>query len=612
MGRMGIWVVAAASIAGAGRAHSAAAVAACAPNRNDSPAAASVQDTAPAVEPTEQQGTLQGPEDQATWQLGLRVTADAGEGRFVVDRGARDGLALGDVVVFTPRAGGEHQGLVREVFDERAVVELPVGTPGLATGTRGTARVRRPRARSAPPTPAVQKQVEGTPAPRTEGTSPSAEAPVEHAPWSAADDDWTPDLPLLAGVGAVRPERRERRFNGRVWTTFDGIAGLDGDRSDSLLRSGADVVVENPFGHGGTLSVEGELVGRRTAFDDDSNADDTSDTALRVDRFSYEVGGTRFDPERWTFGRFLSRDLPEVGVQDGVEWSRRTAEGHRYGLSAAFLPEPDGNLDGSSDFGLSGFYHWVDGVREETLFGAGFQKSFHDGESDRDLVVLRARHLPDDGWTLLATAWLDLHVGDDVDSGLALTELHASAGRRFDGRHDLRVTYDHREYPELLRDEFTPVSTPSLADGAVDRVAISGSAALRAGQRVFGHAGGWADEDDGGGDFELGYESGPVFYDGARLRLAGFVSSGRTSSLRGANVALRGSRDRFAWELGYEVQQDSFDGFETLNDDAVQHRVWLRGDVFTRSGWTFAVNGEVQLQDIEDVVLFGFHLGRSF
>lgn len=558
------------------------------------------------------------PATESSWQVALRVSSTAQEGAVVVDRGARDGLAVGDTIVFSPRSGGEVTGVVREVQEERATVELASPSAVVPLGTRGVARITRARQAAPPRQDPARGRAPGAPAAPTEpsaGATVGAPGAPEQDPlrdgWPSRDE-WTSDMPLLAGVGVQRPAERPRELSGRAWATFDSIFSADGGRSDTFFRTGTELVLENPFGAGGTLWFEGEASQRRTQLPDDSNGEDTSDSGFRLDRFAYEIGGTRFEPERWTFGRFLSREMPEFGVQDGVEWSRRLDGGHRFGVSAAFLPEPDEDLDGTSDLGLSGWYRWVRDEREETTLTAGFQKTFHDGDADRDLVVLKAHHLPVDGWTFVGSAWLDLHAADDVDAGLALTEAHLAAGRRFDGAHDLRVVYDHREYPELLREEFPAVGVESIADGALDRLGLSGAAALTGERRLSGRVGAWADEDDGGGDAELGFEARGFLLPGSRLRLAAFLAQGKTSALRGARIGLGRSEERFAWELVYEVQEDTFDGFDDQNDDAVQHRVRATTEVFTRSGWVWSIYGEVQLQDVEDVVLAGFHLGRSF
>jgi len=558
-------------------------------------------------------GAVQAPpesgEHDAVWQLALRVAATPRPGEVVVDRGARDGLAVGDTVTFHPRDGGEHIGQVREVLSDRATVALAPGAPALPLGTRGSARVlraaRTPTAPSAPAPADAQTAADAAglaPDPSTEGR---AERP-------AATDAWTSDQPLLAGTPALRPAERPRALTGRFWTSFDAIEGLETARRDTFLRVGTDLALENPFGSGGVLVFDGEVTHRTRSFAPEMNASDEDAALLRIDRLYYEVGGTRFEPERWTFGRFVSRDLPELGVQDGVEWSRRSAGGHEFGGAVAALPELDPRLDGTSDLGLTAWYRWAPAANAEQMLTAAFHKSFHDGRSDRDLFVLKAQHLPRDGWTAVGSAWVDLHTGDDVDEGLRLTEAHLAAGRSFSGLHDVRVVYTHREFPELLRGDRPRVGVEALADGALDRLGVAGSMALPGRRRVTGRAGAWADEDDSGGDFELGYDTRAPLLPDARLELGLFVAQGETSALRGARASLAQVLGAVDWRLTYEVQEDRFDGFEALNDDALQHRVRASGNWFGATGWLLEVYAELQLQDIDDAVLVGFHFGRSF
>ena len=72
---------------------------------------------------------------------------------------------------------------------------------------------------------------------------------------------------------------------------------------------------------------------------------DESGLDLLVRRLSYAWGGTRFTAQRWEGGRFLQHGMPEFGVLDGIEWTRRRENGHRYGVSVGFLPEPDDGTD---------------------------------------------------------------------------------------------------------------------------------------------------------------------------------------------------------------------------------------------------------------------------
>ena len=304
--------------------------------------------------------------------------------------------------------------------------------------------------------------------------------------------------------------------------------------------------------------------------------------------------------------------MPEFGVQDGVEWSRRLEGGHRYGASAGFLPEPDARLDGSSDFGVGAWYEWVRDAREETTLLAAVQTTLHDGELDRDQLILRARHTPARGWNGRASARLDLHAGDDLDSGLGLTELRLDGGRRWGDAYDLRVVYDHQEVPDIEREDFPFFGADRVADGRRDRLGVNGSMGLAARKRMRVRFVIWDDEEDSGGDAELALDLDRALGAGLSLELAVFAVQGRFSEARGARLDLGHLGERFGWNLGYEVVNDTIEGFNPVGDEAVQHRLRATGDWYSSGGWNLSIYGEALKKDLENTFALGFHFGRSF
>jgi len=259
----------------------------------------------------------------------FRVLSARDGGLVVVDRGARDGVAVGDRARFRPRDGGEREGTVVEVDERSAVVEPAEKGFVPEPGTRGTVLV--PRARLEPEEPEKGPGEEAAPPgeeaqpPRGRGTGP----------------EWTPDMPLL-GARPLRPEQRAMRVSGRAYV-IGGFAGGPGDAADSLLRVGADVLVQNPFRRGDELRANVEL-------DALTEQDETEATEILVRRFAYTWGGTRFADTRWEVGRFLQRGMPEFGVLDGAEWGRRRENGHRFGVSLGYMPEPDEDFESFTDF----------------------------------------------------------------------------------------------------------------------------------------------------------------------------------------------------------------------------------------------------------------------
>ncbi len=327
--------------------------------------------------------------------LELRVTAVRPGAIVLIDRGTSDGVAVGDSVYFLPRAGGRFPGVVIEVTDRGATVELFDGATELAPGTRGLMRL---------------------PAGRQSAGASGREASTlpDHPPWATDDEDWTPNLPLLASVEAIAPEQRRMQLSGRATMIADATTSSDNDRSDSFVRTGADVLCENPFGQGGARHVDGELNQRSTSLPD--QADEDTGT-MRIDRLSYALGGTRFDQRRQELGRFLSHGMPEFGVIDGYELTQRLEHGSRFGMSAGFMPEPDRRQESGHDLQFAGYYEWISDASESLSIAGGYQKTFHDGASDRDLVVGRLRSMPLQGWTTDATVWMDIYSAGDKNKG---------------------------------------------------------------------------------------------------------------------------------------------------------------------------------------------------
>ncbi|MBL8863662.1 MAG: hypothetical protein JNK02_16855 [Planctomycetes bacterium] len=539
-------------------------------------------------------------QDAAPVLVEMRVVAAAPR-RATVDRGALDGLEVGDRVTFRLRDGGERTGRVVELSERTAVVEPTDAAFVAIAGMRVEARL--PAARFELVEEVIEEPL--TPEPAAEGV----ELP-ERPPWQRPDDGWTDSMPLLAKVRPFRPEERERQLVGRAWTSLDHFASTEGDRSDTLVRVGFDAELLNPFSQGGRLALDVEWNRRETDVPDD---DDDSRSDLRLDRLSYAWGGHRFARDRIEIGRFLHSEFPEFGVIDGVEWSRRLGGGGSLGASLGFMPEWDTLDEEGRDQEVAAWYLWAADESEVLALGAGYQKTFRDLDADRDLVVLKAAYLPLRAWTAQATAWVDFYsAGDDPKaSGPELTQAWFTTGRAWEGGHSLDLSYRHLAFALTDRQEFLPVAQAQLADDRYDRAAVTA-------RQRFGHvglreeAGVWSDEDEEGFDAELAFLVDDLLYDGALFEAAGFVTQGRFTELAGWRAALGGRGGVATWRLGYEFVVNRYEGFSADNDDLPHHRATGDLDWFTASGWSLTLHGETLLYDQETGWAASLYLQRSF
>ncbi len=559
-------------------------------------------------------------QSDANEEVNARVTKVLKGTGIVIDRGTRDGLRVGDRVVFTERGGSQQFGTIMELEDRVATIR-PENVRFLpAPGTRATITVPTSRFEGPPVAQGGKVPIPLPKDPEAPSTAPTQGAKGEEGAdgrWSRPDDGFTMEMPLLAEVNAVPPSRRAPKLTGRTYFSLDHILDSEDDRGDSFGRLGSSLYGDNLFGLGGTFHFDGELNARNTDFPDQ---EDDSDTDFRLDRLSYTLGGNRHDWNRLQFGRFLQSDMSEFGVLDGVAWSTRTDRGDSFGGSLGFLPEPDQDQESFEDLQVAAWYRWVADEREILSLTGGFQKTWHNGSTDRDLVVLKTQYIPVEGWNVFGSAWVDIYGSEDdaKGSGPELTYMLVDARRRFDNGLILDLDYRHQEYPELRRSEFPVTGLPQIEDAHVDRFGgtlskwTQGGAKERLAKRLYIRTGGWVDEDDSGGDAEVGVDLFDLFWDDGRLDLAVFGSEAKFSSMIGARVRYGRSGPKRSWSVQYEIRQNDVTGFENDTDDLYQHRARGSYEFFRASGLSASVTGEAQFQDREDQFFLGLFLQRSF
>lgn len=555
-------------------------------------------------------------QDAASVTVELRITSIVAQGtHVVVDRGRRDGLAVGDAVVFRPRQGGVRRGTVVRVDERSAVIEMRGSQAPPPPGTRGEAQIPRER-RAAPdpkPEPAVPVWTGEDEGDSSAGQPEDPDAAPEHPPWANSDSDWRPGMPLLGRVGMVRPEDRPQRTTGRVYFLADGTWTSESGRDDSLLRFGADLVQENPFGEGGTAYLDFELDRFEKNVPD---FDGASDGGLRLDRASYAWGGTRYRPDRIEGGRFLQSGLAEFGVLDGVEWSRRRDNGDRYGFSAGLMPEPDADMNTGNDFQIAAWYRWVADATERFSVAGGVQKTWHEGAPDRDLLVLDTHYLPvaADGWDAHATVWIDHYDSGDAlkGAGFEVTQAFLNLGRRWEAGHGVDMTARRIRFPELLRNEYLPPTLAEIADDRYDRASVGGWRWTSEERQVHGEVGIWNDQIESGGDVEAGVLLRDLWHDDSDTDLTVYANQGQFAFTLGARLSHSWEVPDGRWLLAYEATNHHLDFFSNDVDDLPGHRAQASRFLDLPSGWTLSFDGDVFTWDQDFAWSFGLQVQKSF
>jgi len=528
--------------------------------------------------------------DESTVRVELRVTSARQGGVAVVDRGTRDGLAVGDRVVLFPLGRGSAPGRVVAVEDRSAQVQLEDATYLPPAGTKGEAVVPGDRlGRAAEPAPA--------PVP----------TPPVHPPWTEDDSSFTPDQPLLTDIRPFRPSERKKHLTGLAYAVAQLTSDPNGDFGSSLVRVGTDLVYENPFGRGGQAHVNMEF-GYLT------DPDENQEPNFLLRWLSWSEGGNRFVPMRWEAGRFLQSGMPEFGWLDGVEWSMRRENGHRFGVSAGFMPEPDEDFNTFSDLQLAAWYEWVSGPREILTLSAGFQQTWHDGSTDRDLLVGKFLYVPPGGWDIAGTIWVDFYTGKDFLKGSAeVTQATFTAQRQFQGGSGVVFNYYHQQFPQLLRQgEFLPPLAAEIAGNRLDRWALNGWWRRREDLLLHGSLVAWVDDASHGGAFEAGAEVRNVLFRRSRADVTVFGSFAQFEDLYGVRGTLGYAAGRAYWELLYEVGFHHILNFLNDRDDLVQHRFRASGGFDLRSGWNVSLYAEGVLYDDDLAWSVGLAVQKDF
>lgn len=537
-------------------------------------------------------------EPRTRTRIELRVIAVLDARRATIDRGTRDGLIVDDELVLLPRGGGRYRARVVAVDERAAEIEL------VDLGLRATLGMRGE-------TWLPARRFAAEPAPRPDAET-AADEPSSDYPWRNQDESWEPGSYLLAGVSPPRPADRDALLRGRIYSSFDGIFPSEGGRTSRLARMGADVTYQNLTGRGDDLRIAAEWNQRNF---DLPEQDDVETSRLRIDRLSYVRGGHRFDRRRLEFGRFLQHGMPAFGLLDGVEYTQRTEGGHGYGASVGFLPTPEYTLETGHDFQIAAWTRWSADESEELTASAGFQKTWHNGAADRDLFVLESRFAPREGWNAYGTLWIDFYSsGDDIKgSGPELTQAFLQASRDYDGEWGLGVTYQHFAFPQLDREEFfPPVQANQLENDFVDRLGIDvWWEALRDG-RWLARLGVWNDQDDSGGDVDVGIELRDRLGSGSRLTLNIFGVEGAFTRAVGARAGVGLAGRALYSDLFYEYTSHDQHGFSSEFDGILQHRV--RGSVGWRpaADWSFSAYVDGIDRETERSAALGAYLQWHF
>ncbi len=553
---------------------------------------------------------LRAAQDEDVRPLEVRI-ASITDTLVYIDHGQDAGLAQGDRVVVYPEGAPSVQAVVRAVTRNNARIELFEPVTDLALGTRCDVFRKAPK-----PAEAEREERAVDPVPPQvvrPGEEPEAGRVVpDHPAWTRPPEDWNPGGSLLAEANPIGARQRPLDWNGH-WSLSGSITESDlaGKRQSLSARSNFGWDVRNAFGKGGEFEFDASAYSRSS---DTGEGFEEQDSRLRLNRLNYVLGGRRGEPTRYGFGRFVQHEMPEFGRLDGLEVGHRMESGRIVGMSAGHLPEPDDSLETGDDWQVA--LNMSDGLSavRGLDWRTGFQKTWHQGRSDRDLFLLGTRWSPGLGDTLSATAWVDWYTDEDgpKDEGFELTRLRLFASHAFSPGSGLRVSHSRSQLPYLLRQECdTPAEDVDLS-GVVQRTSVSHWQRLEPDRSLRTRLEYWQSHGNNGLQAELSHEWSRLLPFDTDLEATLSSTDGSFSKLVGLRLGLRTLHVGSYWNVSWQASRLTESTLVGV-DEAIWHhdlRAGLNRRIY--GDWNFSMNLDLGLGEDQDNRRLGFHLGRRF
>jgi hypothetical protein len=161
------------------------------------------------------------------------------------------------------------------------------------------------------------------------------------------------------------------------------------------------------------------------------------------------------------------------------------------------------------------------------------------------------------------------------------------------------------------RQEFTTVTAQQIADAHNDRLALQARVRTTKHTHIKTWLGGWVDQEESGGDGELGVEAEDLVFGRSLVYVAGFGTVGRFETLLGGRLSLDIYGDASAWQFLYELADHRIDKFSADNNDIPQHRIRATREFHT-NGWSFSAHLDWTFYDSENALSAGLYLTKSF
>lgn len=510
-----------------------------------------------------------------------------------IDQGRESHVEPGDLVWFRPLGSEQVRGVVQTVQARTAWVLLQGQETNLPTGTPAEVSITRPQGAKETPDAWLR--------------DPNSALPTTPPVWQSDPFPYDPEAPLLTDIPQTEEPSTPSTWSGQTYLLFDVIRDRNSaSRTSTFGRAGADFYGEDVGSPEGSMRLSFDMDIRSFSGDGSSERD----THLRLERLSYAHRLSRDHPTHWQVGRFLPSEFPEFGVLDGAEFVYRRSDGHRFGSSVGYLPQPGQEYRTGEDLQVAATYQGMLGEERQFRWGLGFQKSWHEGTPDRDLAILKAHYLPSAKFSWTNSAWVDFYNSSDTSksSGPEIS-LWTSYLYWNQGSSGSSLGFRHWRLPQTLRFRKSDSIFLAPIEARTSRVDASSWVRLGSRMRLNGQANYWKSESRSGtgGDVRIDFET--PFGPGSRGWAGFFAQEGGDNDVGGLrlgqSITLQSHHLRLSWE-GARYRPTDEDG--TL----FQRDLRFGWDYRSTSNWMLSLDFGMRRGDEQDTLSAGLYLQRSF
>ena len=440
-----------------------------------------------------------------------------------------------------------------------------------------------------------------------------AGTPMAHPGWTAPPPGWDDQQPLLSSPWGDAGPQRMADWRGRAYFGYDRYDDLEqSGRGSQTFRSGFELDGRDIFDEGDVFELDLEY--RQRAIERIGEPTET-DGRLRLDRLAYGRDSTRGRPGAWRAGRFHQFGVPEFGVLDGVEFARLPALGFGYGASVGWMPHLYGDFETFQDLQAAAYTRYT-GAGGAFDAGVGLQKTWDDGATDRDLVLLEAAWRPRSGFHAYGTAWLDYYGTDErvgQGSGFELTQAFLGAGWRGKQGAGFLASVSRISFPALTTDQGFLPPTGDPLDLRNDRLRLDAWTPLGSVLRAGASAWRWDDEEESGGGGELRLDAYRLA--GGSLGLGGavYADQGLYTDLLGVRLQARWTTMSGGWSLswrGEDLESALAGGGGTTT--GLHQAVRAGWDAELGAGWSLSLWYQLDNGADQDAGYGGFWLQKRF